>query len=52
MDKKQQYPEPAIVEDKKHKVTYNESLNPAIEKICYFKYYFPINTEPNKEGDT
>ena len=38
--------------EKKHKVTDNESLNPAIEKRCDFKYYFPSSTEPNNTGGT
>ena len=32
------------------KVTDDESINPAIEKRCDFKYYFPSNAELNNAG--
>ena len=28
----------------------DESVNPAIERTCEFKYYFPSTTEPTKQG--
>ena len=45
-------PEPFIVEDKPTKQNTNDPLNPVIEKKCEFKYYFPSNSEPTKQGGT
>ena len=49
-DKNLQCQDPVISVEKNQKVTDDESINPAKEKMCDFKYYFPSNKEPNR-GD-
>ena len=45
-----QYPKPVIIEEKENQDGSDESVNPAIERTCEFKYYFPSTTEPTKQG--
>ena len=47
-----QCPRPVIIEEKNTKYKDDSPLNSAIEQTCEFKYYFPSNTEPTKEGGT
>ena len=47
-----QCPTPIIIEEKDNKNSINESVNPAIEKSCEFKYYFPSTKEPTKQDGT
>ena len=44
-----QCPKPVIIEEKNTKHSTDDSMNPAIESICEFKYYFPNNTQPTKQ---
>ena len=47
-----QCPIPIIIEEKDNKNSIDESVNPAIEKTCKFKYYFPSTKEPTKQDGT
>ena len=47
-----QCPTPIIIEEKDNKNSIDESVNPAIEKSCEFKYYFPSTKEPTKQDGT
>lgn len=47
-----QCPTPTIIKEKDNKNSINESVNPAIEKTCKFKYYFPSTKEPTKQDGT
>ena len=47
-----QCPTPIIIEEKDNKNSIDESVNPAIEKTCEFKYYFSSTKEPTKQDGT
>ena len=47
-----QCPKPVIIEEKNTKNGTDDPLNPAIERTCEFKYYFPSHHDPTKQDGT